>query len=209
MWVKICGITSLEDAEMAIEAGADALGLNFFPKSPRCLSAEQAKGIIRAVSEPVEWVGVFVNESPLKIQEQVKELPLDWIQLHGDEDRSAIESLQGIRCIKAIRVQTPSDLEQIREISVEAYLLESHSPKYGGTGQEWNWEWGRKWAQEYRVILSGGLKPENVSDAIKKVQPYGVDVCSGVEVSSGRKDREKVFQFVKKAKKYETISMAG
>ncbi|MBI4208847.1 MAG: phosphoribosylanthranilate isomerase [Deltaproteobacteria bacterium] len=197
MWVKICGITSLEDAEMAVEAGVDALGLNFFARSPRSVSVEQAKAIIRAISEPVEWVGIFVNESPVRIQELAKELPLDWVQLHGDEDRLLLEQLRGVQRIKAIRVQTQNDLEQIRAIPAEAYLLESLSSKYGGTGKEWNWEWGMKWTPNYRIILSGGLKPENVGEVIQKVRPYGVDVCSGVEASPGKKDREKVFRFVK------------
>lgn len=200
MWVKICGITTVEDAAMAIEYGADALGLNFFPESPRRITFEEAEEIVRIVSSPVEWVGVFVNEDPVRMREEARRLPLDWIQLHGDEDRSICEALEGFQRMKAIRVHSQDDLEGLEQFPVERYLLDSPTQRYGGSGKTWVWEWAAKAVQNYPIVVAGGLTPENVRRMIEEVHPFGVDVCSGVESSPGKKDPDRLRRFIEAAK---------
>jgi phosphoribosylanthranilate isomerase len=198
--VKICGITNMEEALHAAACGADALGFVFFPKSPRCLTPEAARVIIAALPPFVTTVGLFVNEAPERIKEIVDYCRLDVIQLHGDEPPQACV-ISPYRVIKALRVKDASSLVGLEEYSVSAFLLDAWvADSYGGTGHTFNWELAARVARKHHVILAGGLAPGNVADAIRTVMPYGVDVSSGVEVSPGRKDSEKVEAFIRNAK---------
>jgi len=203
--VKICGITSPEDARAAVAAGADAIGLIFYEKSPRAVTPEQAANI-RAVLPPfVSAVGVFVNESPYRIGEIQRQVGLHYAQFSGEETPEDV-ALLGRSALKAIRPTAERDLEQIgRFPTAGALLLDTpQAGVYGGTGRTGDWSLSRKAAQEARragmeVLLAGGLTPENVAEAVRAVRPYGVDVSSGVEKAPGRKDHGKVASFVKAA----------
>ncbi len=202
--VKICGITNLDDALMATKYGADDLGFNFYEKSPRHLTPEQAKSIIDAIPSTVVNVGVFVNESPEKICEIARIAGLDAIQLHGDEDNEFIDRLHKMSelpVIKAIRIGVDFNPEDVDECAAEAILLDKYSPtERGGTGESFDWTGARQIRGKFdRIYLAGGLNPENVAEAIREVQPYAVDVASGVESSPGKKDPEKVASFIKAA----------
>ncbi|MBI2353724.1 MAG: phosphoribosylanthranilate isomerase [Deltaproteobacteria bacterium] len=198
--VKICGITNLEDALVAIEAGADALGFVFHPKSPRHLFPEQAAAIISQLPPFVQTVGLFVDESLETVNETAAQCGLDIVQLHGDETPGFCAAV-GRRVIKAFRVKEITCLEPMQGYRVSACLLDAWSPTaHGGTGLTFNWEIAACAAQAGRIILAGGLRPENVADAVRQVRPYGVDVSSGVESSPGRKAADRVREFIRKAK---------
>jgi phosphoribosylanthranilate isomerase len=194
--IKICGITNLEDALIAVEAGADALGFVFFKGSSRNISPEQAKVIIRRLPPFVQTVGLFVNEESATVNLIADQCGLDIIQLHGDESPEYCTNVKR-RIIKAFRVKDESSLADIASYPVSACLLDTWSPAaYGGTGKVFNWSIAAKAATERTIILAGGLNPENVGEAIAAVQPYAVDVSSGVESSPGYKDKTKVFEFI-------------
>lgn len=198
--VKICGITSLEDALAAIDAGADALGFVFSPDSPRHVFPEQAASIIRHLPPFVQTVGLFVNEPPETVNAIADQCGLDLVQLHGEETPGYCDNIKR-RVIKAFRVKDITSLEPIQDYRVSACLLDAWSPAaHGGTGRTFNWEFAACAAQTGRIILAGGLTPDNVAEAIRRVRPYGVDVSSGVESSPGRKDPDKVREFIRKAK---------
>ena len=198
--VKICGVTSREDALQAVEAGADALGFVFHEKSPRHLSREQAASIINALPPFIQAVGLFVNAEVEYVNATADFCRLDLVQLHGDEAPDYCEMIRR-RVIKAFRVRDITSLDPIKNYRVAGILLDAFSPKaYGGTGRTFNWEVAMKAEKYGPVILAGGLTPDNVSMAIEKVSPYGVDVSSGVEIAPGRKDPEKVSDFIRKAK---------
>ena len=198
--VKICGITNIDDAVHAADCGADALGFVFFDKSPRCVSPEQARGIIAELPPFVTAVGLFVNEQPQRIREIADFCALDLLQLHGDETpRDCL--LPPHRVVKALRVKDASSLAPLADYAVSALLLDAWaSGIYGGTGHVFNWELAARAAETRRIILAGGLNPDNVAEAVRSVRPYGVDVSSGVEAFPGRKDREKVVAFIRTAK---------
>ncbi len=203
--VKICGITNLEDALMATEYGADDLGFNFYEKSPRYLTPERAKLIIAELPPKVVNVGVFVNESAERICEIARVAGLDAIQLHGDEDNEFIErvhNMSELPVIKAIRIGADFNPEDVVDCVAEAILLDKYSPRErGGTGETFDWTIARQIRGKFdRIYLAGGLDPENVTEAIREVQPYAVDVASGVESSPGKKDPKKVAAFIKAAK---------
>lgn len=196
--VKICGITSLEDAWIAVEAGADALGFVFAP-SPRQVSVEQASRIVADLPPFVTTVGLVVNQDPRPI---LGTCPLDVIQFHGDELPETVTSV-GRRAIKAFRVRSLDDLNALsRYGSASAWLLDAYVPGVrGGTGQQFPWAL----AQEARrfghpIIVAGGLTPDNVAQCVEATHPYGVDVSSGVEASPGKKDPEKVRAFIRNAR---------
>lgn len=198
--VKICGITSLEDAMMAVEAGADALGFVFYDKSPRFINPLAAANIIAKLPPFVLTVGLFVNEELEKINWTADYCGLDLVQLHGDE--SPDECLEvSRRVVKAFRIKDIVSIEPMKKYQVSGYLLDAWCPDtYGGTGMTFNWEMAAA-AREYgRIILAGGLTPDNVVEAIRQVQPYAVDVSSGVESEPGKKDPEKVREFIRLAK---------
>jgi phosphoribosylanthranilate isomerase len=198
--VKICGITSMEDALQAVQAGADALGFVFYEKSPRYLPPERAASIISVLPPFVQVVGLFVNAEAGFVNDTADRCRLDLVQLHGDEPPDYCELIRR-RVIKAFRVKDITSLDPVRNYSIAGILLDAFSPKaYGGTGLTFNWEVAQEAGQYGPVILAGGLTPENVRQAVERVNPYGVDVSSGVETALGRKDPEKVREFIRQAK---------
>jgi phosphoribosylanthranilate isomerase len=207
--VKICGITNLEDALAAMEAGADLAGFVFYPPSPRHVTPERAGEIIAALRRsetgtvreaPLRTVGVFVDEELARVWEAIENCDLDYAQLHGGEPPEYVAAL-GERAIKALRVRSAADVERLGAYRAAAYLLDAYHPtKPGGTGQAWDWGLAMAAKRYGPVILAGGLTHHNVAEAVRRVQPYGVDVSSGVESAPGRKDAAKVQRFVAAAK---------
>ncbi len=202
--VKVCGITNLEDAQAAVEAGADALGFVCYRKSPRFVDAEVIRAIVSELPPFVLPVGVFVNEEQKVVRDLLDRCGLVLAQLHGDETAAYCESL-GRPVLKAIRLQSRSDFLALAEFKgralVRGILVDAFSDAaYGGTGHRVDWNLAAEASQLGRVILAGGLTPENVGEAMKIVRPYGVDVSSGVEANPGRKDHAKVRAFIKAAK---------
>jgi len=192
--VKICGITNIEDALLAVELGADALGFVFAP-SPRKISPEAAREIIEALPPFVSRVGVFVNQVRDKVEKIAHLCNLDVLQLHGEESSSYCKAFE-LKVIKALRVKDSSVLDIISKYEVDAFLLDTFiGDKHGGTGKTFDWKIAGEAKSFGEVILSGGLTPENVNEAIVEVEPYGVDVSSGVEAYPGRKDPEKLRAF--------------
>lgn len=193
--VKICGITNLEDAVVAADLGADAVGFIFYEKSARSINPRTAALIIRELPPFIATVGVFVNEPPERVVDIAKEAGVGCIQLHGDETPEYVQAV-GLRTIKALRVKDASILNKLRSFSVSAILLDTYREgKPGGTGETFDWEIAAEAAKTGRIILSGGLNPENVGDAVRKVRPYAVDVSSGVEAKPGKKDHAKLKKF--------------
>jgi phosphoribosylanthranilate isomerase len=190
-------MTSLEDARQAVEAGADAVGFIFFRKSPRFVKEAEVKKIVKALPPLVTRVGVFVNESTERINRLKESCGLDVVQLHGDEAPSLCRKVRG-RVIKALRVKNADSLKAMAEYDVEGFLLDGYREgEWGGTGETFNWNWVKR-AQPYGpIILAGGLNPANVQEAVRHARPYGVDVCSGVERSPGKKDFQKVRRFIR------------
>ena len=199
--VKICGITSLDDALMAVEAGADALGFVFFEKSPRYLSPEVAARIIESIPPMVQVVGLFVNAELDFVNRTADSCGLDIVQLHGDESPAYCRLVRR-RVMKAFRVRGPESLVSLADYHVAAYLLDAYSPNaYGGTGESFDWDCAAAAKEQGAIVLAGGLNPGNIALAVAKVAPYAVDVSSGVESSPGCKDPEKVRRFIQEAKK--------
>ena len=201
-FVKICGITNLEDALFASEAGADALGFVFYKKSPRYVAPETAWDIIKRLPPFVATVGVFADQGDEEVRRAVSESNVDVVQLHGSESPEYCSSF-GKRVIKAIRVRDIKSLIDIKRYSVSGFLLDTYDKELkGGTGRIFNWEIAREAkAINKRIIIAGGLTPENVSEAIRIVQPYGVDVSGGVESAKGKKDHQKIKAFIERVKK--------
>jgi phosphoribosylanthranilate isomerase len=205
--VKICGITNPEDALAAVDFGADALGFLFFQESPRYISGDHAASIIRQLPPFITTVGVFVNEKPEQIQNIVLRTGIDAIQLHGDEP-PALCTLSR-RVIKAIRVKSLESLDPLigYQGKVSAFLLDTYtSDAFGGTGRIFNWDIASYAKQFGRIILAGGLTPDNVAEAVRQVTPYGVDVSSGVESQKGKKDHAAMKAFIRKAKGLQTAA---
>lgn len=200
MLVKICGITSLEIANQAIEAGADFIGF-VFAKSKRQMNMADAAEISREIPKHVKKVGVFVNESIENIHAIAATVGLDYVQLHGDESPSFCNQVK-VPVIKAIKIKEKQDVEEIAKYNSIYFLLDSPPGKYqGGNGETFDWELVKEVSKDkYKIILAGGLTPSNVAQAIQQVQPFGVDVSSGVE-SNGKKDKKKMLAFVQQAKK--------
>lgn len=199
--VKICGITNLEDASAAVDAGADALGFIFYESSPRKVSLEAAASIIRELPPFVAKVGVFVNEKEQTMLIAAAQIGLDTLQLHGEEPPAPWLSCS-LKTIKAFRVRDADSLQGLRAYDTSAWLLDSFVPdKPGGTGAKFNWDLAVEARKIGRpIILAGGLTPENVAEAVHKVRPFAVDVSSGVESSPGKKDHTKVRRFIAAAK---------
>jgi len=203
MKVKICGVTSIADALMCVEAGADLIGLNFYRQGKRYISPEVARKIaaaLRSLPEPPILVGVFVNEPVAEMQAILDQCGLDLAQMSGDEPKEILEAM-GERGFKATRhYQLPITNNRL-------LLFDAHAAgQYGGTGQMADWEVAATIAKQCRLLLAGGLTPENVAEAIRRVQPWGVDVASGVESAPGAKDKAKVAAFIKAAKQHDPIS---
>ena len=201
MHIKICGLTTLDDTLAALEAGADYLGFNFYPPSPRCLTTEACARLVSAVARRgagVTTVGIFVNQAPDEVAAIMAATGLHLAQLHGDERPTDLARLWG-RAFKAVRDPSQVDFDALTEFSPgqPAFLLDANAPNaYGGTGQTADWAAARPLAARYPIFLAGGLTPANVADAIAQVQPWGVDVASGVEAAPGRKDEHKMRAFV-------------
>ena len=199
--VKICGITNLSDAIIGVEAGADALGFIFYPKSPRYISFENAARIIRELPAGILKVGVFVNASREDVLAAQQECQLSVLQFHGDEIPEFCAGFTG-QTWKAFRVNGREILNHLAAYRTTAWLLDAWSPAMpGGTGERFDWDLAVE-AQKagQPIILAGGLTPENVKSAVQRVRPMGVDVSSGVEVAPGKKDSAKVRAFVSAAK---------
>jgi len=193
MMVKICGITNREDALAAIEGGASALGFNFYPQSPRYLDPEQAAELIAQLPATVWKVGVFVNESPQRITEIVNRAGLNIAQLHNVGQAG---SLPGLRIWKAAQVDEAFRLSDLDQLEAEAVLLDTAI--HGGTGRTFDWSKAAG-PTKVKIILAGGLDATNVRQAIAAVHPWGVDTCSRIESSPGRKDHVKMAQFLREA----------
>jgi phosphoribosylanthranilate isomerase len=195
--VKICGITSLADAQVAVAAGADVLGFNFFEGSPRHISLEKAAEIAKQIPPAVLRAGVFVNAPEEFITRASGGCGLNLLQFHGDETPEYCVQF-GLMSMKAIRIRDAASLKELANFTTDAYLLDAYAPAArGGTGEKFNWELAVE-AQKFGkpVFLAGGLTPENVADAVRKVRPFGVDVASGVESSPGKKDHAKIRAFI-------------
>ena len=200
--VKICGITRWEDASLACDLAASALGFNFYKKSPRAIAPAAAWDIIRRLPPFVAPVGIFVNWDPAAIIALARSLHLSAVQLHGDEDDACVTACaKHFSVIKALRIGNNFSLDRLKPFkSASAFLFDAapsgeHSGEFGGTGQKSNWEVAREAAKSRRVILAGGLTPDSISEAICLVRPYAVDVASGVESSPGIKDPAKLRSF--------------
>jgi phosphoribosylanthranilate isomerase len=204
--VKICGITNFADAQAAVDAGANAIGLNFYPRSPRFVARADAAKIRLRVPGEVESVGVFVNATPGDVAVMYRDVRFDAAQLHGNETPQVVAELSPLlKVIKAFRVDSDFPLERLREYpEATAFLLDAaQAGQFGGTGHTTDWELARQATAAHRIILAGGLKVENVAQAIKIVQPYGVDVASGVERKPGRKDHGKLREFIQEVRRAE------
>ena len=203
--VKICGITNLEDALVAAKFGADALGLNFYEKSPRYISPGKAGEISSELPKEILKVGVFVNELVENIISIAKSAKLDAVQLHGDETSTFIgelRELSDLQIIKALRVKHDFRPEAVLDHDADAILLDTYSPKeHGGTGVSFDWKIASAVSKLVdRLYLAGGINQDNVAAAIDEVRPYAVDVCSGVESESRKKDPKKLETFIRNAK---------
>jgi phosphoribosylanthranilate isomerase len=196
--VKICGVTTIDDARLACELGADAIGLNFFPESSRCISPFMARSISKTLPPFVAAVGVFVNWKPEVVLTLVKALGLTVAQLHGDESTADVALIaEEIRVIKALRPSRQTKIDSLTVYkNLSAFLLDATgTSEYGGTGIQADWEFAQAAAKSHRIILAGGLTPENVGEAIRTVRPYAVDVTTGVESKPGKKDPDKLRAF--------------
>jgi phosphoribosylanthranilate isomerase len=196
-WVKICGITNFEDAQAAVEARADALGFVFYEKSPRHLTIPAAAGISKQLPGFVMRVGVFVNALKAEVLRAIGECGLNLLQFHGDEPPEYCSQF-GLMNMKAFRMRGAETLKELTNYRTDAWLLDAYSPEtVGGSGEKFNWDLAVA-AQKFGkpIFLAGGLTPENVAEAVRKVRPFGVDVSSGVEISPGKKDPTKVRAFI-------------
>jgi phosphoribosylanthranilate isomerase len=207
--IKICGVTRYEDAALAAQLGADAIGLNFHPASPRCVSIQEAAAIVRALPPSVEAVGVFVERSWTEIGEVLHSVPgMQWVQRHGQPPIDVPPAEW--RFIPAFPIENESSLEQInryldrcgaRGRLPDAILVDAHVPgQHGGTGRQPPWGLLAGFQPAVPLILAGGLTPENVTDAIRTVRPYAVDVATGVESRPGIKDPPKMKRFFENAR---------
>jgi phosphoribosylanthranilate isomerase len=199
--IKICGITNFDDALAATEAGADALGFNFYKKSPRYIEPEKAAEIIAQLPPFVVPVAIFVNEREEKIRDVMFTTGIKVLQFHGDERPEFCERF-ATRAIKAFHVKDKESLKHMVHYHVSALLLDSYRDGVrGGTGVTFDWHLAVVAKTFGRVILAGGLTPENVAEAVQLVQPYGVDVASGVEKKKGLKDHAKMKKFISEVRK--------
>jgi len=206
--IKICGVTRIEDAEMVVAAGADFIGINFWPNSKRFVPADRGKAVAAAAraAGPIGVVGVFVNARVDEVAAVARDLQLDAIQLHGDEspaEVAAIHRLTGCSMWKAVAVGRPGDLSQLDVWPTDAILLDTPTAGRGGSGKVFDWTLARDARRTYprrAFVLAGGLAPDNVATAIAEVDPWGVDVASGIEAAPGVKDPAKTIAFITRAR---------
>lgn len=198
--VKICGVTSAEDARAAVAAGADMIGLNFYPRSKRFISLERAREIVAALPAGVWKVGVFVNASREDIERVQAALQLDAIQLHGDEPPEMTQGF-AVPVIRTLKLCAAGDAGRgLARVRADYYLCEGDAgAAYGGAGATFDWEWAREVPRE-RLVVAGGLTPENVAAAVRMLRPFAVDVASGVESAPGVKDPARMAALVAHAK---------
>lgn len=198
--VKICGVTSVADAQAAVAAGADMIGLNFYPRSKRFVALERARDIAAAVPPQVWKVGVFVNASRDEIERVRAALQLDAIQLHGDEPPEMTQGF-AVPVIRTLKLCAAGDAERgLAHVRADYYLCEGDAgAAYGGAGATFDWEWAREVPRE-RLVVAGGLTPENVAAAVRALRPFAVDVASGVESAPGVKDPARMAALVAHAK---------
>lgn len=202
--IKICGITNLDDAMAAAEAGADALGFVFYPDSPRYIEPAKVRDIISKLPVFISTVGVFVDEGEDIVRRFLRDSGVQVLQFHGEESPLLCTKFRE-KVIKAILIRDAESINSMMMYHVDTFLLDTldthDKDKKGGTGKTFNWEFAKKAKDHGKVILSGGLKPANVREAIEMVGPYGVDVSSGVEITPGIKDHTKIKEFIREVRK--------
>jgi phosphoribosylanthranilate isomerase len=196
LFVKICGVTREEDITLARTLGASAIGINFWPQSPRFVGSLARARALAEAAAGLQVVGVFVNQPAAEIDAALAFLTL--VQLHGDESPAFAARFQD-RYIRAVRVRGEADLAEIDRHRCPFYLLDAAAPGYGGGGQTFDWTLAARAASQHKIVLAGGLTPANVRAAVHAVRPYGVDVASGVESSPGVKDAAKLRSFIEEA----------
>ena len=203
--IKICGITNLADAKLAIELGADLLGLNFYPPSPRYIEPPKAAEIIASLApNAAVMAGVFVNATAEAIQDVLAKCPLDIAQLHGTETNDQCQRVRqlGVDVIKALRIRQPVDIEKTNDYDVQTILLDAFREElYGGTGHRFDWGWIKQGDPDRKVFLAGGITPANIAEALA-VGTYGVDLCSGVEKEPAIKDKTKMIELFEEIARY-------
>ncbi|MBI3027032.1 phosphoribosylanthranilate isomerase [Candidatus Woesearchaeota archaeon] len=201
--VKICGIKAYEDAINAVNLGADYLGFNFYRHSPRYIGISKAKNIMEKLPKNVKKVGIFVNENVGKIKKTADACDIDIIQLSGDEGREFVINLKKLlskKIIKSFRAIDSKEIEKAKQYKSDYIMLDSYKKGYyGGTGAKFNWNLAKR-IDRRRLFLSGGLNAYNVKLAINKVRPYAVDACSSTEICPGKKDYNKIKEFIEAAK---------
>ena len=199
--VKICGLTNLKDILKAIELGADAIGFNFYKDSPRYVSPEKVRQFCLEIPESVLKIGVFVNEDEKIVRRISQDLSLNFLQFHGDETPYYCEQFAAPYW-KVFRLKDEKSLLLMQHYHCEHFLVDTYDPHtYGGTGKVGRWDLARKAKSIGKIFLAGGLNPDNIEEALKQVHPDGVDVASGVEKEPGKKDHQKMEQFIAKVKK--------
>jgi phosphoribosylanthranilate isomerase len=197
--VKVCGVTSLDDMRIAWEAGANAIGFNFYVKSPRYITAAAAQGLAASLPAGILRVGVFVNPSLLDLIDFTGQVPLDVVQIHGSEPAGTHgDANPGGRIWKAVAVDPSFRSSTLDELTAEAFLLDTPTKNFGGSGQRFDWT--RVTSGSKKIIIAGGLDGSNVGEAIGTMRPWGVDACSRLESAPGKKDSQKVREFVGNAR---------
>jgi phosphoribosylanthranilate isomerase len=201
LWIKVCGVTSVEDALVALDAGADALGVNFVASSKRFVDVSVGRAVREAAKGRAEVVAVVADRSLGELAELRERTGIAWLQLHGNETPDALNAALP-RAYKAVRLATAADVDEARKFAGEKLLADAKvGNELGGTGHTFDWRLVVELARERPVVLAGGLTPENVAEAVRSVRPYGVDVASGVESGDPRhKDPERVRAFVRAAR---------
>ena len=203
--VKICGITEFEDARDAVLLGADAIGLNFYPKSPRCIDPARAAGIIEKLPPFVTVVGIFVNHpDPQNLEDVAASIGLHAVQLHCNETPDYCSMIQRVKVIKAFRVDSNFRVDTLRAYGSGTFLLDGNAP---GTGQPFQWDLVYGANAFGSIIIAGGLNPENVAQVVHMLHPFGVDVASGVESKAGKKDYEKMRRFIEAVQRADVALM--
>jgi phosphoribosylanthranilate isomerase len=209
--VKICGIREFEDARDAVLLGAHAIGLNFYPNSPRCIEAAHAAKIIEKLPPFVTVVGIFVNHpDPQNLEDFAISIGLHAVQLHGNETPDYCSMIQRVKVIKALRVDSNFRVDTLRSYGSGTFLLDAYAPdQFGGTGKPYNWDLVFGANAFGSIIIAGGLTPENVSEAVTSLHPFGVDVASGVESKAGKKDYEKMRRFIEAVQRADVALMGA
>jgi len=207
--IKICGITNIDDAWAAAEAGADALGFVFHASSPRCVTPAQVKAIVRSLPARVCTVGVFVNRPSDEVLQIAKSCGLDFVQLHGGESPDYCRRFPRERLIKAVSFEGEQDVAAKAAYPVRAFLVDARDPvRLGGTGKTCDWDLARRFAARHPLILAGGLNAANVGAALEAVRPLAVDLSSGVEAAPGKKDHQKLHALIAAVRQCDASSFA-